>query len=53
MIDPIRLRGKTTIQEWRDTVERQVEQIKGLGEIAIERTHLLCMEVADGMESFE
>ncbi len=45
--------GRSTIQEWRETLEHQVETIEQLGGIATILAHPLCMDVADGMESFE
>lgn len=47
------LEGRKTIQEWRETVEQQVETIEHLGGIATILAHPLCMDVADGMQSFE
>ncbi|WHZ24071.1 MAG: hypothetical protein OJF47_003183 [Nitrospira sp.] len=47
------LEGRKTIDEWRADVERQVETIERLGGIATIHASPLCMEVADGMRSFE
>lgn len=47
------LDGRKTIDEWRADVEEQVETIERLGGIATILAHPLCMEVADGMRSFE
>lgn len=47
------LEGRKTIQEWRETVEQQVETIERLGGIATVLARPLCMDVADGMQSFE
>ncbi|HET9961810.1 MAG TPA: polysaccharide deacetylase family protein [Nitrospiraceae bacterium] len=47
-----RLRNRKSIEEWRETVERQVEQIEQHGGIATILAHPLCMEVADRMENF-
>lgn len=47
------LEGRNTIQEWRETVERQVETIEQHGGIATILARPLCMDVADGMQSFE
>lgn len=47
------LEERRTIQEWRETVEHQVETIEQLGGIATILAHPLCMEIADGMQSFE
>lgn len=47
------LEARRTIQEWRETVERQVETIEQLGGIATILARPLCMDVADGMRTFE
>jgi peptidoglycan/xylan/chitin deacetylase (PgdA/CDA1 family) len=47
------LEGRMPIDEWRADVERRVETIERLGGIATILAHPLCMEVADGMRSFE
>ncbi|MBI4000446.1 MAG: polysaccharide deacetylase family protein [Nitrospira defluvii] len=48
-----RLEGRRTIQEWREAVEHQVETIEQLGGIATILARPLCMDVADGMQSFD
>lgn len=47
------LQGRRTIQEWRETVEHQVQTIEQLGGIATIVAHPLCMDIADGMHAFE
>lgn len=47
-----RLEGRTTIQDWRETIERQVDRIEAHGGTATILAHPLCMEVADRMENF-
>lgn len=47
------LEGRSTIQEWRETLEHQVETIEQLGGIATILARPVCMDIADGMQSFE
>ncbi len=47
------LEDRKTIQEWLETIEHQAETIDHLGGIATILAHPLCMEITDGMQSFE
>jgi hypothetical protein len=48
-----RWQNRRSIEDWRETVERQVEQIQEHGGTATILAHPLCMEVADGMHNFD
>ncbi|MCC2640185.1 MAG: hypothetical protein K0S45_598 [Nitrospira sp.] len=52
-LNPSRLQERVTVQEWRETVQKQVVTIEQRGGIATILAHPLCMEIADGMQSFE
>ncbi len=47
------LEDRRTIQEWRESVEHQVDTIERLGGIATLLVRPLCMAVADDMQSFD
>ncbi|MEP7153644.1 MAG: hypothetical protein ABI856_18230, partial [Nitrospira sp.] len=47
------LEERKTIQEWLETIEHQAETIDQLGGVTTILAHPLCMEIADGMQSFE
>lgn len=47
------LEGRRTIQEWRESVEHQVDTIERLSGIATLLVRPLCMAVADDMQSFD
>lgn len=48
-----RLAGRLTIDEWGEQVREKILEIRDHGGIATVLAHPLCMEVADGMKTFE
>lgn len=50
---PDRLTGRVAINEWREVVEAKVQAIEDHQGIATILAHPLCMDVADGMQTFE
>ncbi|MCA9464525.1 MAG: polysaccharide deacetylase family protein [Nitrospira sp.] len=50
---PAQLSGRVSIGEWLTCVQSQVQTVREAGGVATLLAHPLCMEVADGMRSFE
>jgi peptidoglycan/xylan/chitin deacetylase (PgdA/CDA1 family) len=50
---PERLAGRLSIHDWLETVQNKVRAIDAHGGIATILAHPLCMDVADGMQTFE
>jgi peptidoglycan/xylan/chitin deacetylase (PgdA/CDA1 family) len=50
---PERLAGRIGIHEWLENTQETVRTIEDLGGIATILAHPLCMDVADGMQTFE
>ncbi|MGD9849874.1 MAG: polysaccharide deacetylase family protein [Nitrospirales bacterium] len=50
---PEQLSGRLGIREWKERVQSQVQTIMAAGGVATILAHPLCMEVADGMQTFE
>lgn len=50
---PERLAGRLSIYDWLETVQDKVRAIEAHGGIATILAHPLCMDVADGMQTFE
>ena len=51
--DPERLASRVSLQDWLMTVQEKVAAIEDHEGIATVLAHPLCMDVADGMQSFE
>jgi hypothetical protein len=47
------LAGRIGIHEWLENTQETVRTIEDLGGIATILAHPLCMDVADGMQTFE
>ena len=51
--NPMQLSGRVSIREWLEQVQSQIQTVTEAKGVATILAHPLCMEVADGMQTFE